>query len=283
MSGNPVSRMLREGLYTRVVGRRLVYHKRLFSTMDEAKRRAQEGVEEGTVILAEEQTGGRGRFDRQWVSEPGNLYFSVVLQPSLHGLPYISVISGVAVARAVRKSLGLTPTIKWPNDVRIRGKKLCGILVESSIQDSLVQYAIMGIGINVSLDPSATPDLGEIATSLNIEAGRSVYREEILRNVLQEMDKLYLPLRETVGSTQTNDSVNVEDQWTIHEALDEWRTLLETLGQRVEVRWGDEVHAGLAEDVDAMGNLLLRTSEGTLLTLPAGEVTSSVAEARGED
>ena len=282
MSRNPVSGMLREGLYTRVVGRRLVYHQRLSSTMDEAKRRAQDGVEEGTVILAEEQTGGRGRFDRQWVSEPGNLYLSVVLQPSLQGLPYISVISGVAVARAMRKSLGLTPTIKWPNDVRIRGKKLCGILVESSIQDSAVQYAIVGIGINVSLDPSVTPGLGEIATSLNIEAGRPVDREEILRHILQELDKLYLPLRRSLKQDQRVDSGSLPDQQATQEVLAEWRGLLETLGQRVEVRWGDEVYTGLAEDVDAMGNLLLRTSEGTLLTLPAGEVTSSMAGARGD-
>ena len=249
--------------------------------MDEATRRAQDGVDDGTVILAEQQTGGRGRFDRQWVSEPGNLYLSVILQPSLRGLPYISVISGVAVARAIRKSLGLAPTIKWPNDIRIRGKKLCGILVESAIQDNTVKYAIVGIGINVSLDPSATPDLGEIATSLNIEAGKPVDREEILRHFLQELDKLYLPLRESAGPAQTNDSGSAQDQQATHEALDEWRGLLETLGQRVEVRWHDEVYTGLAEDVDAVGNLLLRTSDGTLLTLPAGEVTSSVPVARG--
>ena len=279
MSRNLVSGMLREGLYTRVVGRRIVYHQRLSSTMDEAARRAQEGAEEGTVIVAEEQTGGRGRYERQWVSEPGNLYFSVVLRPSLKGLPYISVISGVAVAHAVKKSLGLKPTIKWPNDVRIGGKKLCGILVESSLQDKTVLYAIVGIGVNIALDPSKTAGLPEIATSLNIEAGKPTDREEILRHLLQELDKLYLPLRPSIRRDRTEDSDKTSDKQGIQQALAEWRGMLETLGQRVEISWGGEVHTGLAEDVDAMGNLLLRTSDGTLLTLPAGEVTSSMPAA----
>ena len=273
MARNLVSGMLREGLYTRAVGKRIFYHRRISSTMDEAERLAIGGVEEGAVILSEEQTGGRGRFQRQWISQPGNLYVSIVLRPSLQGLPYVSMICGVAAARAIRKSTGLMPTIKWPNDVRIGGKKVCGILVQNTLQDNHVQYAIVGIGVNVSLDPIAV-GLGDIATSLNIEAGRTVDRQALLRRLLQELDDLYLPLRGPLGVTSSTDPRNASRDPTLEGAISEWRSLLETLGQRVTVRWGEEVYSGLAEDVDGVGNLLLRTPDGGLLTLPAGEVTS---------
>ena len=281
MARNLVSGMLREGLYTRAVGKRIFYHRRISSTMDEAERLAIEGVEEGAVILAEEQTGGRGRFQREWVSQPGNLYVSIVLRPSLRGLPYISVICGVAAARAIRKSTGLTPTIKWPNDVRIGGKKVCGILVENTLQGNNVQHAIVGMGINVALDPSTTVGLEDIATSLNIEAGRLVDRQALLRRLLQELDGLHLPLRKPPAGASSTAPGDASLDPIVESAIKEWRSLLDTLGQRVTVRWGDEVYNGLAENVDAVGNLLLRTSQGGLLTLPAGEVTSSLREAQG--
>ena len=279
--------MLREGLYTRVVGRRIVYFQRLSSTMNEAARQAQEGAEDGTVILAEEQTAGRGRFQREWVSQAGNLYLSIVLRPSLQALQYLSIISGVAVVRAIRKTTGMKSTIKWPNDVRIRGKKVCGILVENALQDNSVQYSIVGIGVNVALDPSTVDELADIATSLNVEVGEAVDREALLRNLLQEMDSLYQPLRQ-VQSSPNNPPISPLTKGGLQgsydfpykggtkrgaEIVEEWRGLLETLGMQVEVRWQDDVYTGYAEDVDEVGNLLLRLSDGSLATLPVGEVS----------
>lgn len=272
MPRDPVSAMLRQGLYTRVVGRRILYFPSLSSTMDEAARLAGEGAEEGTVVLAEQQTGGRGRFQRRWVSPPGNLYFSLVLRPSVEGLQYVSIVSGLAVVRAIRKTTGLRPTIKWPNDVRLAGKKVCGILVENALQGDAVVHSIVGIGLNIELDAAALEELGGVATSLGAELGRPIDRHTVLRQVLQEMDRLYLPLRPRIEG-QRSPSVGSDE---IGKARDQWRSCLETLGTHVEVRWLDEVYDGYAEDVDELGNLMLRIEDGSLVTLPAGEVTSRV-------
>ena len=273
MPRDPVSAMLRQGLYTRVVGRRILYFPILSSTMDEAARLAGEGAEDGTVVLAEQQTGGRGRFQRRWVSSPGNLYFSLVLRPSLPGLQYVSIVSGLAVVRAIRKVTGLAPTIKWPNDVRLAGKKVCGILVENALQGDTVLHSIVGIGLNIQLDAAALKELGDIATSLGAELGRPVDRHNVLRQVLQEMDSVYLPLRPKIEGRR-RPSVGLDE---IGKARDQWRSYLETLGTHVEVRWLDEVYTGYAEDVDEVGNLMLRLENGSMVTLPAGEVTSRVA------
>ena len=277
LARNLVSGMLRQGLYTRVVGRRIVSFHRLSSTMDESTRLAEEGAQEGTVVLAEEQTAARGRFRRTWVSPAGNINLSIVLRPSPRSLQYLSIISGVAVARAIKKTTGLEPTLKWPNDVRIRGKKVSGILVENAFRGGAVEYAILGIGINVAFDPTTVDGLADRATSLNIEAGADVDRETLLGQLLYEIDRLYRPLRQTEppsGPTYGHRSREVD---SLERALQEWRSLLDTLGSRVEVRWQDEVYAGYAEDVDQVGNLLLRLNDGSLASLPAGEVTSAVA------
>ena len=255
MTSNPVSAVLRSGLFTRVVGRRILFFQELGSTMDEAARRAEAGTEEGTVVLAETQRAGRGRFGRNWVSSKGNLYLSVVFRPNLQVLPQLNILSGVAVVRAIRKSAGLTSRIKWPNDVLLGGKKVAGILAESVVSGGEVNYAIVGIGINVGLDTSSVDELAGRATSLDAATGGPVTREEVLRQLLLELDRLYL---------QTGRG---------NPPLEEWRGLLETLGQRVRVDWREESWVGLVEDVDSTGSLLLRLDDGRLVTLTAGDVT----------
>ena len=151
--------------------------------------------------------------------------------------------------------------MKWPNDLRIGGRKVGGVLVESSLDGSRVSHAVIGIGINVALDPSHNDTIASTATSLNLECGAPVSREVLLRHLLQEMDQLYQSL--SMGSTP----------WT------EWRSLLETLGKQVTVQEltasGDpgNCYSGLAEDVDPAGNLLLRMSGGQVVVLAGGEVT----------
>ena len=117
------------------------------------------------------------------------------------------------MARAIRKTIGLRPTIKWPNDVRLGGKKVCGVLVESSLLGDSVRYAIVGIGINVALDLSVVDGLADIATSLHLEAGTEVGREALLRNLLQEVDKLYLPLRGINGGPHAKRPRPVLGRW----------------------------------------------------------------------
>jgi BirA family biotin operon repressor/biotin-[acetyl-CoA-carboxylase] ligase len=230
--------------------------------MNEAARQAQAGAQEGTVVVAETQTAGRGRLGRSWVSRPGNLYLTVVLRPTLQTLPFLSCLAGVAVVRALGQTTGLRPSVeglrprlRWPNDVLLGGKKVAGILVESAVEGDAVRYALVGIGINVDLDASNVAEIASVATSLNSAAGNPVSREEVLRHLLQGMDSLYLQLAQ--GKTP----------------LAEWKGLLDTLGRRVRVSWQDQVCWGQAEDVDELGNLQLRQDDGRLVTLTAGDVT----------
>lgn len=250
-----VASAVRQGLYTHVVGQRILYYPELSSTMDEAARLAAEGAEEGAVVIAERQSSGRGRQGRSWVSHPGNLLFSVLFRPDMEQLPFIDIIGGLAAARAVRKTTGLAPKIKWPNDLMLDGRKTAGILAESVIIGDSVCYAVLGLGINVSLDVSGTEEISSVATSVNAAAGRETDRSALLRQLLQDLDDLYIRL--TRGESP----------------LPEWAELLETTGRRLQAASGNETYEGYAEGVDGMGNLLLRLDDGNLLTLTAGDVT----------
>ncbi|HEV8573976.1 MAG TPA: biotin--[acetyl-CoA-carboxylase] ligase, partial [Dehalococcoidia bacterium] len=181
-----------EGLTTRVVGRRFLYLTSTGSTMDVARAEAEAGAPHGTAVLAEEQTKGRGRFDRVWVSPAGkNLYLTLIMRPSLERLRSLSIVSSLAVALAVEDVTDLTPRIKWPNDVLINGRKLCGILVESETSGSSVEYALVGPGINVNFDVSQAPEIAQIATSVKLEIGRETSREDLLAALLNRFEQLY--------------------------------------------------------------------------------------------
>ena len=254
-----VAEMLRAGLYTAIIGRSVRYYQSTASTMDDAAAWARAGVAEGAVVVAETQTASRGRLGRRWISDAGNLYFSALFRPDAAALPLLSPLAGVAVARAIRQVAGLYPAIKWPNDIMIGGRKVCGILAESAFSGNHVEHAIVGIGVNVALDVSTDPEIAATAGSLNELAGVEVDRAELLRRILQHLDALYLDLRRG------------------RSPVPEWRRWLDTLGQRVTVVHHGASDTGLAEDVDDHGNLLLRTDAGELLTLTAGDITLRTA------
>ena len=257
MPPNLVAATVRQGLFTRIVGRRLLYYPELSSTMDEAGKLGEGDTEEGAVVVAEVQSAGRGRQGRSWVSQPGNLLVSVLFRPSLDALPFISIIGGIAAARAVRKVTGLEANIKWPNDLLIGGRKVAGILAESAIAGDTVWYAVLGVGMNVSLDTNQTEEIATFATSINAAAGQEVPRADLLRQFLMDLDALYLALAQGISP------------------IEEWRGLLSTTGQRLMATWGNDTYNGVAEGTDPMGNLLLRQDDGSLLTLTAGDVTLS--------
>jgi BirA family biotin operon repressor/biotin-[acetyl-CoA-carboxylase] ligase len=243
-------------LATRFVGRRLLYLTSTSSTMDVARGEAEASAPEGTVVLAEEQTRGRGRFDRVWVSPAGkNLYLTVIMRPLLDRLRSLSIVAPLAVALAIEDSTGLAPRIKWPNDVLINGRKLSGILIESEITGGSVEYALVGAGINVNLDVEQTPDIAAIATSLKRELGRETSREELLVTFLNYFEQLY-------EEASKGDAVRQK-----------WRSRLDTLGREIRVTFRDQVYEGLAEDVDRDGNLILLQPDGTRRVIEAGEVT----------
>jgi BirA family transcriptional regulator, biotin operon repressor / biotin---[acetyl-CoA-carboxylase] ligase len=249
------SKTLRDALTTRFVGRRLEYRAVLGSTQDLARRLAQAGAAEGTVVLAGRQTAGRGRLGRSFISPRGGLYFTVVLRPVLEQLRPLPIVAALAVARGLERVAGLRTALKWPNDVLVGGRKICGILVESELMGQAVSYALVGIGVNVNADMAAYPEIAAIATSVTAEAGRPVSREALAAAVLSELEALYL-------AVQSGRRVQ-----------DEWRARLETLGRQVRVTSGQTVEEGLAEDVDGDGSLILLRPDGSRVSIAAGDVT----------
>jgi BirA family biotin operon repressor/biotin-[acetyl-CoA-carboxylase] ligase len=223
--------------------------------MDVARREAQKGIEEGTVVLADEQTAGRGRLKRTWLAPQGNIALSLILRPRLSYLPSLIMLASLAVLRSVESTTGLKAQIKWPNDVLIEGKKVCGILIENDVQGQRVNYSIVGIGVNVNLRVADFPEIHSIATSLSHELGDDMPRLDVLRCLLIELDRLYLA-SSTGGSLYT-----------------EWRDNLVTLGQRIRVTQEQTIYEGIAESVTSDGSLLLRDSDGNLIRIVAGDVT----------
>ncbi len=239
-----------------LIGSSIVHRDVVTSTMDEARRLAESSVEEGTVIVAEEQTGGRGRFQRRWVTHKGlDLLLSVVLRPEATLLPQVNMAATLAVSNTVAESGGLVPTIKWPNDVRVGGRKISGILVESVSGRGGVGHAVVGIGLNVNTDTSADSEIADTATSIAMETGHSADRTDVLVRLLRHMDRLYARAQQG------------------HVLTAEWSAQLETVGQRVRVTWGEKVVEGLAKNVDDQGNLVVEGADGARTTVVAGEVT----------
>ncbi len=249
------ARALREGLTTSFVGRRLEYRAALGSTQDLARELAQAGAAEGTVVLAGRQTAGRGRLERSWVSPGGGIYLTAVLRPPAEHLKALVIIAGLAVARGIERVAGLETSLKWPNDVLVAGRKIAGILSESELVGEGVSYALVGIGVNVNADMVAYPETAPLATSVMTELGREVSREALAAGILNEFEALYL-------AAQAGEP--------IHE---EWRARLGMLGKQVQVRFGEQLEEGLAEDVDSDGSLILRRADGSHVTIAAGDVT----------
>jgi len=242
-------------LTTEFVGRNFLYYPSVTSTMDVARKAAREGAKEGTVIVAEEQTIGRARLGRAWINPPGVLATSIILRPEMGQLIRLSMVGSLVTSRCIEKATGLKTTIKWPNDVLVRGKKISGILLESALRGQSVDWAVIGIGINVNFDPKAYPEIADIATSLSVELGEYVSPLNILVYLLTETEQLYLALRRGEPVYQV------------------WRDKLETLGRTVQVKTGDDVEKGYAESVDEDGALMLRRADGSLMRVVAGEVT----------
>ena len=238
-------------LDTRFIGQRVIYHPELTSTMDVAKQ----GAEEGTVIVAGEQTTGRGQIKRTWLSPEGSIALSIILYPAIIHLPSLIMLASLAVVHSIENVTGLKSQIKWPNDVLINGRKVCGILVESELRGDRVDYAIIGIVINANFRLSDFPEISATATSLSDELGKDVSRLDIIRSLLVEIDRLYL-------TSQAGESV-----------YEEWRDNLVTLGRRVYVKSGETVYEGMAESAAKDGSLLLRQSDGSLTKIVAGDVS----------
>ncbi|WP_052410258.1 biotin--[acetyl-CoA-carboxylase] ligase [Paenibacillus durus] len=231
------------------------------STQEEAKLLAEKGAPEGTAVMAEEQTGGRGTRGRRWHSPKGKgVWMSVVLRPEipLQSTPQLTLLAGVAVCSAIRNFTGVEAGIKWPNDLLARGRKLCGILLESNVGPGGLQYAIAGIGISTNLSEEDYPaELRHIATSLLIESGMPVDREQLAAEVLRELEHHYRLYMEQGLKP-------IARLWEEHSV---------TLGRRIGLEtprgWLEGTAVGLGED----GGLLLREDNGSVTSVYSGEIT----------
>lgn len=243
-----------------IIGRDIQVFQETTSTNDIADRLARDGVKEGVVVFAESQSKGRGRLGRRWASPSRKgLWLSVLLRPQLRPqqATQLTVATATALRRAIQANTGLNPSIKWPNDILLAGKKTAGILTELNAELDRINYVVLGIGIDVNCTVSDFPvELRQAATSLKIELGRSVSRADLAVQILRELDQDYQRLSQGAFAS-------VADEWAAH---------CSTLGTEVCIRTGERQIRGRAEALSDEGALLLRTDHGHLERIVGGDV-----------
>jgi BirA family biotin operon repressor/biotin-[acetyl-CoA-carboxylase] ligase len=256
-----------QGLKTRLLTGPIHYFETLESTNNYAKELAAREAPEGTVVIAETQTGGRGRLGREWDSPPGvGLYVSVVLRPLLPPieLPQITLITAVAVVRTVRRVTGMAPAIKWPNDLLVNGKKLGGILTEMETESDRIRHVVVGLGLNVN-NQKFPPELAKTAISLAQAVGSTFSRLDLLKAWLEEFEDLYERFLNQGFS----------------EILAEWKRHTITLGRPVTVRQGPREISGQAVDVAPDGALLIQIPGGEMVRVTSGEIAPEPSPSSG--
>jgi len=230
---------------------RMRHFRALGSTMDVARDLARRQAEDGTIVVAEVQAGGRGRLGREWVSPQGGVYFTLITRPGIGpaDAPRMTLGASVGVANAVWGLYGVRAELKWPNDVLVRGRKLCGILAEMEAEPDAVRFVNLGVGINAN---NRSEGVEGKAVSLREVLGRPVSRRDLFESVVSEIVRELAAVRE--GGV-----------------LEEWRSLSATLGKEVRVLApGGEVR-GLAVDIDSVGALLVKQADGSLSRVFAGD------------
>ncbi len=238
-----------------------IYHfKSIDSTNNYGKELALQGAKEGTIILSDEQTGGRGRLGRTWVSPIGSsISMSLILRPSIDPVEAskITQIAAAAVAIAINKVTSLDARIKWPNDIILDNKKVCGILTEMSAELNNINYVILGIGINVNIN-NFSKDIENIATSLSKVSGKYISRKNLVINIVKEFEKLYYDFIES-GS--------------IKKSVDICRNKSAILGKRIKIINRDKEIFAYALDIIDDGQLLIKKENGETKKIMSGEVS----------
>jgi BirA family biotin operon repressor/biotin-[acetyl-CoA-carboxylase] ligase len=245
-----------------IIGREVIFLDSTGSTNDAAMKIAAERDDpEGIVVVANTQTGGRGRLGRSWVSPPGvNLYFTILLKPAFSPdeAPLLTLMAAVASVSDIRMVTGLDAGIKWPNDILVSGRKAGGILLEMRTDADKIRFVAIGIGINVNMDVEALPEeIRSLSTTLTKEGNIKVDRARLLENILTEAGRLYKDVVAGKGSV----------------ILKEWRELSLMAGRQVSVQMHDKIISGIAEDIDDKGRLIVRLPSGGRETVSAGDVT----------
>jgi len=260
LSANIKLEQLQESLRTRRLGKRIFFSREVSSTSDWAKELAKKGAEEGTVTVALVQTAGRGRLGREWISPRGGLWFSIVLRPDRKASDAMKLVfvASMVVAEVLSQKYGLRTETKWPNDVLVNGKKICGILAEMNTKGEKVNYVILGVGVNANFcaDDVFSEPMRTTATSVQDELGKEIPLESLLRALLEEMERSY-------------------DRYVkagFVPLLEKWKRHAGFLGHTVMVTDQNERLKGLALDVDPEGALILRLEDGTARRIVVGDV-----------
>jgi len=248
-------------LRTRIFGREIISYRKVDSTNDAAYELADKGIKEGTVVLAEEQGRGKGRHGRSWVSPPkGGVYMSCILRPRMapNEIPRITLLAAVAACKSIRKVTGLGAMIKWPNDILIDNKKVCGILTEMKAEQDSVTFIILGIGINVNTPVRSLPKgASSLKEEMRHNGGKAdLSRVEIVKKILETLEAEYRTLKEK----------------GFRPIMEEWEALSAMLGSRIRIVLQNRTFEGQAHDIDPDGSLVVRLDSGVMEKVSSGDV-----------
>ncbi len=253
---------IQRGLSTNYIGKEIYYFPELKSTNIMAKEKAlhrAEGIDEGTLIIAERQSAGKGRLGREWFSPAGGIWLSIILYPQLSPsyISRITLMTAVAVVKAIKICTQIKSQIKWPNDILINEKKVCGILTEMSAELDIINWVVVGIGINVNIDHREFPeDIQENTISLKETSGKEISRVKLAQTFLQEFEKYYEILKRREFSS----------------ILKEWKLYSHTLGRKIRVDMGERIITGEAVDINEEGALILKKEDGELVEIISGTI-----------
>lgn len=251
---------IKSRLQTRWMGQSCVYLESVDSTNTYAKRLAEEGASAGTLVVAEEQTEGKGRRGRSWSASKGaNIMMTIILKPSVkpEHVSRMTLLMAMAAARGIRSVTGLPAGIKWPNDVVVHGRKVCGILTELNMEVDYINYVVIGTGINVNQE-HFPKEIQDVAGSLCLELGHKIARAELAAEVLRELEELYEIFLET------------EDLSKLYQAYNE---LCVNCGHEIRVLDPGREYTGTTDGINASGELVVRKGDGSLVCVYAGEVS----------
>jgi BirA family biotin operon repressor/biotin-[acetyl-CoA-carboxylase] ligase len=249
-------------LFTKYTGKEIYYFPELKSTNMMAKEKTlhrAKGISEGTLIIAERQSAGKGRLGREWFSPAGGIWLSIILYPQLPPsyIPRITLMTAIAVVKAIKICTQIESKIKWPNDILINEKKVCGILTEMSAELDIINWVVVGIGINVNINHREFPeDIQENTISLKEVSGKEVLRVRIVQIFLQEFERYYESLKRREFSS----------------ILKEWKLYSHTLGRKIRVDMGERIVTGEAVNINEEGALILKKEDGELIKIISGTV-----------
>ena len=245
---------------TEWAGHPVSFYETINSTNLRAKLDADNGAPEGALVVADMQTAGRGRRGRTWSSPAGlNVYFTLILKPRYvpDKASMVTLVMALAVAEGIRETCGVEAGIKWPNDIVVNGKKVCGILTEMSVEKDFIHHVVIGVGINVGLQEFA-PELADTATSLQAECSRKVPKAALVANIMKAFEKYYESFREKTDLSDLVDSYN---------------KMLVNRGKTVRVLDPKGEYSGVAEGINELGELLVELPDGHVENVYAGEVS----------